>query len=193
MAKEGRSGITQNTPNNIFFGAGTIHKNLKYTDGAWNFLETIVGATSGGSKISYKPEVTPIELDGADVLVAELDVKTGETGSMEINFAELTKELLQAALFAEEGESEDTNYTLLETKEDIEAVDYWENIAFVGTTVKGKNIIVIMENAICTSGFEHEGKKKENSIGVYTFEPRAALTGNHRKLPIKIYYPKTTA
>lgn len=192
MAKEGRSGITTNTPNNILFGAGTIHKNLKYENGSWNFADTFVGATSGGSKVSFVPEVTPLELDGADVRIAELDVKTGETGSMEINFAELTKDILQAALFAEEGTSEDDNYTLLETKEDIEVGDYWENIAYVGTTIKGKNIIVIMENAICTSGLNHEGKAKEGSVGAYTFEPRAALDGNHRKLPIKIYYPKTT-
>ena len=38
MGKAGKSGITTNTPKNIMFGAGTIHKNLKFTDGKWNFV-----------------------------------------------------------------------------------------------------------------------------------------------------------
>ena len=46
----------------------------------------MVGATSGGSKFEIIPEVTQVEVDGALVAVAELDVKTGETASMEINF-----------------------------------------------------------------------------------------------------------
>ena len=193
MAKTGYSGITKATPNNILFGAGTIHKNLKYSEGAWNFEESLVGATSGGSKLSYVPEITPIELDGADVFIAELDVKTGETGSMEVNFAELTQDLIKSAIIGKDGESEDTNYNLIQSKGDIEEGDYWENIAFVGRNLKGKFMIVIMENAICTSGLELEGKAKENSVGAWKFEPRASLEGAHNVLPIKIYTPKTTA
>ena len=65
MAKEGKTGVTANTPQNILFGAGTIHKNLKFLDGSWNFAKSIMGATSGGSKLSIIPEVQKIEVDGA--------------------------------------------------------------------------------------------------------------------------------
>ena len=190
MSKEGKTGVSANTPKNILFGAGTIHKNLKYTSNAWNFDESLMGATSGGSKLSIIPEVTKVPVDGALVAAKGLSVKTGETATMEINFAELTSDVIKSAILGKDGTSEDTNYNLIQSKGDLEEGDYWENIAFVGRTAKGEFIIVIMENAICTSGLELEGKAKEGSVGAYTFEPRATLEGEHNVLPIKIYTPK---
>lgn len=188
MAKTGKTGVTENTPKNILFGAGTIHKNLTYST-TWNFEESLVGATSGGSKLSIIPEVTKIEVDGALVATKGLSVKTGEVASMEINFIELTEDIIKAATFGKAGTSEDTTYNLIESKGAIEEGDYWENIAFVGQTLEGKKIIAILENALCTSGFEQEGKNKEGAIGKYTFESHADLTSDLDALPWKIYYP----
>jgi len=104
MSKEGRSGITTDTPKNIMFGAGTIHKNLIFTPGtdggtgSWNFEESVVGATNGGSKFSIVPEVYKIPLDGANVNVQKLTKKIGETATMEINFAEIKKDLVKSAI-----------------------------------------------------------------------------------------------
>lgn len=193
MAKAGKTGVSKNTPKNILFGAGTIHKGLKYTTNAWNMDESIVGATSGGSKLSIIPEVTDIEVDGAMVKTKGLRVKTGETATMEINFIELSEDLIKASTLGKTGTSEDTtNYNVIVPKADIEEGDYWENIAFVGKTVEGKNIIAILENALCTSGFEQEGKNKEGAIGKYTFESHAELTSDLDTLPWKIYYPKAS-
>lgn len=189
MSKEGKTGVTVNTPKNILFGAGTIHKNLKYGSNAWNFAESIVGATSGGSKLSIVPEVTKVEVDGALVATKGLSVKTGETATFEINFIELTSDIIKAATIGQEGSSDDASYTMLESKGAITEGDYWENIAFVGKTLEGKNVIVILPNAICTSGFEQEGKNKEGAIGKYTFECHAELTSDLDHLPWKIYYP----
>ena len=191
MSKEGKNGVSSNTPKNILFGAGTIHKGLKYDSGAWNFTESIVGATSGGSKVSIIPEITKISVDGMLVSAKGMTVKTGEVATMEVNFIELTPELIAAAAFADEGTSEDSNYVVLESKASIESGDYWENIAFVGKTLEGKNIIAIFPNAICTSGFEQEGKSKEGTVGKYTFECHAELTSDLDTLPWKIYYPTT--
>lgn len=191
MSKEGKTGVSANTPKNIMFGAGTIHKGLKYTSNAWNFDSTIVGATSGGSKLSIVPEITNIEVDGALVKAKGLTVKTGETASMEINFIELTKDIIKTATIGADGTSDDaTNYDVIESKANIATGDYWENIAFVGKTLEGKNIIAIMDNALCTSGFEQEGKNKEGAVGKYTFESHAELDSDLDTLPWKIYYPK---
>jgi hypothetical protein len=193
MSKEGKTGVSANTPKNIMFGAGTIHKGLKYTSNAWNFDSTIVGATSGGSKLSIVPEITNIEVDGALVKAKGLTVKTGETASMEINFIELTKDIIKTATIGADGTSDDvTNYDVIESKANIATGDYWENIAFVGKTLEGKNIIAIMDNALCTSGFEQEGKNKEGAVGKYTFECHADLTSDLDKLPWHIYYPKAS-
>lgn len=192
MAVPGKSGVTENTTKNILFGAGTIHKNLKYTEGSgWNFAESIIGATSGGSKLSIVPEVTYLEIDGPTVKTKGLSVKTGETATLEINFIELTLDLIKAATIGQDGTSEDTTYDLIESKAHLEDGDYLDNIAFVGKTLDDRNVIAILENALCTSGFEQEGKNKEGAIGKYTFECNAELTGDLDTLPWKIYYPKS--
>ena len=190
---EGRNGITADTPKRILFGAGTIHKGLKYTSNAWNFEESLVGATNGGSKLSIVPELYDVPLDGANVAVKGLKVKTGETATMEVNFAELTEDIIKAATIGKTGTATDTTYNLIESKADIAVGDYWENVAFVGRTLEGKNIIAIMENALITSGLETEGKNKESAVGTYTFTCHAAADADSfDTLPWKIYYPKAT-
>lgn len=189
MAKHGKTGVTKDTPKNIMFGAGTIHKNLKYTE-SWNFEESIIGATSGGSKITIVPEFVDIEADGAMVAVKGLKVKTGETAEMEINFLELDKELIKSAVIGKDGTSKDEKLDLIESKPTIEAGDYLENIAYVGKTLSGEDIIVIMDNALCTSGLETEGQNKEAGVGTYVFTCHADIESDLDTLPYHIYYPK---
>lgn len=196
MAKAGKTGVTADTPKKIMFGAGTIHKNLVYTPGesgagSWNFEDSIIGATNGGSTLSIVPEITKVEVDGAWVAAKGLTVKTGEAATMEINFIELTKDLIKTAVIGADGTSEDvTNYDLIESKADIAEGDYFENIAFVGKTLEGKNIIAILDNALCTSGLELGTASKEGTVATLTFESHAELTSDLDTLPYHIYYPK---
>lgn len=190
MAKTGRTGVSASTPKKILFGAGTIHKNLVYATNAWNFDESIIGATNGGSTLAIVPEYTKVEADGAWVAAKGLTVKTGETATLEINFIELSKEIITAAVNGATGTAEDTNYELIESKADIVEGDYYDNIAFVGRTLEGKNIIAILENALCTSGLELSGASKEGSVATLTFESHAELDSDLDHLPWKIYYPK---
>lgn len=194
MGKAGKSGITNSTPKNIMFGAGTIHKNLMFdAEGkTWNFEESILGATQGGSKISIKPEFKDIEVDGAIVAVKGLKVKTGETATMEFNFLEVTQDILKMALVGTDGQSADEKYDLIESTAFITEGNYLDNVAFVGQTLDGRNIIVIMDNALCTSGFESNGKNKEAGVFTCTFECHADLDSDMDTLPYHIYYPKTT-
>lgn len=192
--KAGKTGASTNTPDKIPFGAGTIHKNLKYTEGTgWNMEESIVGATSGGSKLSIVPEIWRPDIDGVHVNAKGLTDKVGEKASMDINLVELTPDIIKSSIFAKDGVSPDDAFDLIESKAHIEEGDYWENIAFVGKTLKGKDIIAILDNALCTSGFTHEGKNKEGAVGKYTFECHAELDSDLDTLPWHIYYPKATA
>lgn len=199
MAVAGKHGVTSDTAKNILFGAGTIHKDLVYTAGqsgaagTWNFNDSIIGATNGGSKLSIVPEFYDVPVDGANVLVKGLKKKIGEKATMEINLAELTKDIIKAATVGQDGTSADATYDLIEGKADIETGDYWTNIAFVGETLDGRKVIAILENPLCTSGFENDGKTKEGSVGTYTFESHADITSDLTSLPWKIYYPKAQA
>lgn len=196
--KEGNNGVTQNTAQNIQFGAGTIHKGLKYTAGtsgsagSWNFAQSLVGATKGGSSVKITPEFYSVTPDGSTVAIKDFKRKVGETALLELNMLELTADLLKSAVIGKDGTSADANYSLIESKDQIVAGDYWENIAFVGETLDGKNIIVILDNALCTSGLSLEGKNKEEGVGKYTFECHADASTSLTTLPYRIYYPKRT-
>lgn len=193
MSKEGRTGVSENTPKNVFFGAGTIHKNLKYEGTEWNFATSCVGATNGGSTLTITPEFYDVPVDGANVPIKGLKQKVGETATLEVNFAELTEELIQASALAVLADSsEDAKMMLLSAKEALEDADYWDNIAFVGKTLDGRNVIAILENALCTSGLPISGTNREGATITATFTCHADIADGDdlNKLPWKIYYPK---
>ena len=83
--KQGNNGISDKTVQNIQFGAGTIHKGLKYNTN-WNFAESCVGATKGGSSVSIVPEFYSVEPDGSTVAIKDFKRKVGETAKLEVNF-----------------------------------------------------------------------------------------------------------
>lgn len=188
------SGITANTPKNIMLGAGTIHKGLTFAQDKWNFEESLICATSGGSKLSIVPEITNIEVDGALVKVKGLTVKTGETATLEINPVELTPEVIKMAVIGTSATSETAQgYDEITSKARIEDGDYIENLGYVGKTLEGKPIIIVFNYAICTSGLELEGKNKEAAAPTFTFECVADLTPEADTLPWHIYYPTPAA
>ena len=109
-------GITANTPKEILLGAGSYYKNLKYVENAWE--GEILGATSGGGKVSITPEYMTIEADGATVKVRGLERKVGETATMEINLLEFKEANLIQALHMEEDTTETVaGYKIYKSKE----------------------------------------------------------------------------
>lgn len=184
------SGITENTPKTIMLGAGTIHKGLTFSTSVWNFEESLICATSGGSKLSITPEFYDIPVDGALVKVKGLTVKVGETAKLEINPIELTPEILKMAVIGDEAAStKATGYNEITSRAVINTGDYITNLGYVGKTIEGKPIIIIFDNALCTSGLELEGKNKEAAVPAFTFECFADLSPEADTLPWHIYYP----
>lgn len=186
--KIGKHGITSATPSSILLGAGTYHKDLKFESNGWT--GTCIGATSGGGKVSIAGELMDLEVDGALVKVKGLTVKQGGTASMEINFVELSTDLLKMTTLFETGTSDAEGFDMLKDKARITEGDYLENFGFVGQTADGsKQIVVIFDYAICTSGLELEGKNKENAVIKATLEACAEVDGDLDTLPVRIYYP----
>lgn len=76
------------------------------------------------------------------------------------------------------------------SKENITEADYLENVAYVGTLSSGKNVIIILPNALCTEAFELETKNAEQTTFAVKFECTADLENDSlNKLDIAIYYP----
>lgn len=184
MGVNGKHGVSATTPENILLGAGTIHRGLTVgTDGKISEYGEIIGATSGGNSVEIKGEIVNIELDGALVKVKGLAVMQGGTAVMECNFAEVTADILKMGMI---GESSGGAIT---PKSTIEEGDYVPGFAFVGKTANGeKELVVVFENALCTSGVKIEGKNKENSVVALTMEAYAENSGDLDTIPVKIIY-----
>ena len=184
--------VSSTTPSNVLLGAGTYFKGLAYSTNTWS--GTPLGATNGGGKISIKGEFVDLELDGALVKFKGQTIKQGGTAVAEVSFTELSADLLKyGTLFKESTTSSASGYTQLEDKARIEEGDYITNFGFVGYTAdNSKQIVVIFENALCTSGFEIEAKNKEQAVVKLTLEAYASNSGDLDTLPVKIYYPTTT-
>lgn len=181
-------GITATTPSNILLGAGTYYRGLTFNSGKWE--GTVLGATSGGGKISIVGEFVDLDLDGALVKFKGQSVKQGGAASAEVNFAEVTPDTIKMGTLFKEGTTDAEGFKMLEDKEHIEEGDYVDKFGFVGVTADGsKRIIVIFESALCTSGMEIETKNKEQTVVKLTLDAVREITGNLKTLPVKIYYP----
>lgn len=186
------SGITAKTPKNILLGAGTIHKGLTLEGGKWNFEESLIGATSGGTKLSIVPEIKNIEVDGANVKVKGLTIKVGETAIIETNMVELTPDWIKMSVIGKAGESAYEGYDEIVSKRQFEDGDYIDNFAYVGRYIDGRPVIIVFDYALCSTGLEVEGKNKENGVFKATFECYAELSSEADILPYHIYTPKET-
>lgn len=190
------SGVTERTPKNIMLGAGTLYKNLTYggAEGSGKWTGTIIGATSGGTKLSIVPEILDIEVDGVLVKAKGLTHKIGETASIETNMIELTKDWFKAVVVGKDGTSQDERFDVIESNAHISEEDYIQNFGYVGFMTDGTPTIIIFDYALCTSGLEAEGKNKEAAVIPATFECYADLTeGMTDTLPYHIYVAKQTA
>ena len=187
-------GITADTINNIMLGAGVFYKNLSYGASGWE--GTVVGATSGGGTVNIEPEYLDVEVDGATVAVKGLTKqKVGETATIEMNLTELTEGVVVSVLnLTEDSSKSNEGYTCYTTKTNIDETNYLENVAFVGTTTNGSNVIVIMPNAVCTSAFSLSGQNKTQATYTIQYQCTATLDSNNlMKLPLEIYFPVAKA
>lgn len=151
-----------------------------------------LGATSGGGKITITPEFLDLELDGKTVKVRGMDKKVAEVANMQINLGEYVKETLINALHLVEDTSDTTatGYTKFSSTNSLNDSDYLDNIGFVGFTAANKEIIFIMENAVCLSAFEYEGKNKEQGVFALTYDCTASIEQDDLEhLPYHLYYP----
>ena len=187
-------GITEGTPGNILFGAGTWFKNLKFAEGTgWG--GTVLGATSGGSSMKITNEIKDLEVDGVMVPVKGLALMAGGGGEAEVNFAEITPDVLKHTMLAEVLDENSEHYVegfdCYQTKDYIADGDYIENLGFVGYTAdKSKQVIAIMDYALCKGGLQVDSKSKENTVVKGTFTAYGDIKSDLSRVPVRVYYTK---
>lgn len=198
-----KHGITSETVKKMILGAGVIYKNLVYTPGeggaAGSWSGTVLGATSGGITFHYEIQWLEVEVDGATVLVKGVSrQKIGESAYLEGNMTEITADILVTALHMEAATGDDISgdntYAKYVTKKNIGSSDYLTNIAYVGTLSDGKNVIIILPNAICLEAFEINPQNANQTTFAVKFECTADLEKDELdKLDVQIYYPVSQA
>lgn len=160
----------------------------------WNADETILGATQGGITVTIEPNIEDIEADGKTVKVQGMEVKNGETASIQINALEVTDELLEAMIIGDKTDSAVvSNYRELVSRAQIEEGDYVKNLGVIMECLDGTPCIVIFELARCTSGLSLSLANASQAVPQVTFECVSSLDGDHNALPYKIYWPKAAA
>ncbi|HHG6294039.1 TPA: hypothetical protein ACPXF4_000208 [Streptococcus suis] len=195
-----RTGYTASTPKHYLINAGAIYKNLvwnptggKDSKGQWE--GELLGATAGGNKVVIEKEYRVVEIDGVFVPAVGQKLLKGQSAKLETNVKEITAENVRLALNGEITEADGTDapqgYKIISSKPKLDNEDYIENLGIVGT-MSGTDdpIIIIFDNALCTSGLDFETKDNEEAVIPMTFEAHADEDQiEDLNLPCRIYFP----
>lgn len=187
------SGVTAGTPAKIAFGAGVFFQGVEYSETVAPTEEAIrtgiLGATQEGGKITITPEFFIPDIDGVLVAVKELQQKVGETAIMETSMVELTPDYIARSVIGEINDSTDSAYDVI-TSSELRSGHFYEGFGYYGELLDGRPFICLFKNALCTSGFAHEGKNKENSKFTGTFACQSDIAYGVNRLPYALFIRK---
>jgi len=192
-------GVNASTPENLILGAGTFYKNLKFDGTDWD--GEILGATSGGGSVKVTPEYFEPQIDGATVSIKGMVWKVSEEATIEANITEFNGRHFTDLLHLVEDPAKSVAgvHTCYVGRPNLNKGDYFDNIAYVGTLTGedgagltgGKQIIIILPNAICLGAMELSPKDKENATYAVEFKCTATFEQESLNyLPVEIYYPE---
>ena len=164
-------------------------------DGKGQWEGELLGATAGGNKVTVEVNHRVIEIDGVFTPAVGQKVLESQTAKLETNMKEITAENIRLAINGEikdaDGTNAPTGYKIISGKPKLENTDYIKNLGIVGT-MSGTNdpIIVIIDNALCTSGLDFETKDNDEAVISMTFEAHADEDKiDDLSLPCRIYFP----
>ncbi|NGL84156.1 hypothetical protein [Streptococcus equi] len=193
-----RTGYTKSTPKSYLINAGAVYKNLTWNQEQTQWEGELLGATSDGNKLKIEQKYRTIEVDGVFVSAVGQKVLESQSASLEINMKELTAENLRLAINGSldtgDGKTSPSDYKVIGGKGKLENTDYITNIGLVATlSGTNKPVIIILDNALCTSGLEFDTKDNDEAVVTMTFEAHANEGQiDDLTLPCRIYYPEVS-
>ena len=193
-----RTGYTVDTPKNYLVDAGAIYKNIEWDSGAKKWKGELLGATSDGNKVSIVTTYRTIEVDGVFTPAKGQKIIDKAEATLEVNVKEITAENIRLALNGKKevgnGTDNPTGWDIVQLKDRLEDGDYIDNIALVGVMSGSKKpIIVVLYNALYTSGLEFDTKDNSEAVITMRFEAHAnAEDVANRIAPVKIFYPNAS-
>lgn len=193
-----KTGYTDKTSKRYVINAATVYTGVKFEEG--KFTGDLHGATSGGVTLTIEQEYRDIEVDGiSHVKVKGNKVLENANGTITANMKEITAETIRRSL---NGSIKDASadeapegYKIIESKRYLEDEDYLENIAIAGRlSGTSQPVVVILDNALCTSGLEMATEDNNEAVIEQTYEAHATEEQlNSDEMPWRIYYPNVDA
>lgn len=166
------TGYNIDTSKNYLTNAGAIFANVKYDTATKKWQGIPLGATVGGLKFNIVAELRQPQVDGLLVSAKGNDVFNSMTATIEGSYKEFKQSTISNAAFADATQQGD--YLVLRGRNDIKDSDYYENVGFIGkVTGYVDPLVIIIKNAINTSGLTGETKDKDESSIPFKFEARA--------------------
>ncbi|GAB6713832.1 hypothetical protein [Streptococcus uberis] len=190
-----RSGYTKETPQHYLIDAGAIYKNVKYNTETKTYEGERLGATADGNKFTIEVNYRTIEIDGVKTNAKGQKILESQYAKLETNVKELTAENIRlsinGAMTDGDGVTAPSGSKIITGKGKLDLTDYLQNIALVGT-ISGTSepVIVILDNALCTSGLEFETKDNDEAVVTMVFEAHADENQvEDLSLPARIIFP----
>lgn len=191
-----KTGYTEKTSKNYLINAATIYTGVTYDKEKNEFTGTLHGATSGGVTATIEQTYRDIEIDGTSHMkVKGNKILESANATVVASMKELTAENIRKSLNGSIREAAadeaPTGYKVIETKRFIEDSDYIENMAVVGTlSGTDEPIIIILDNALSTGGFEAGTEDNNEAVVEQTYEAHATAEQlDEDKFPWRILYP----
>lgn len=139
---------------NVILGEGAFYFNYGEVS------EALAGWTNGGGSFAVEKEFRQIEMDGAYGSVKGNARKVKVVPILKFSSIELSTDNL-TKFFAGMTSTIETDHVALTESLTIADSDYLTNVAFVGKTAEGKDVVIIVKNALGNGNLEMAFTDKE--------------------------------
>lgn len=185
------TGLTSTTRKNIQLDAGALYKNfVPGTDTPQSATAKLIGATEGGSQISFASEIRQIPADGVKGPTKGYEVLESVTATLSTKIKEVTAESVKLALAAAAVSTTAlTGYSKITMNDEIVDADYITNITWIGK-ISGSNnpAMIVLKNALCLNGFNFAVADKSEGVVPVTMTAHYDVS-NLEDVPVEIYIP----
>lgn len=167
------------TPSKIALGEGAFYINYDVATGLGG-TEILVGATRGGGNFNREVEIKEVEFDGSMGMTKGMRRKTRAVPVLTLNALEIADLTRLTKFYAGMAvDTADITYDKLTANDQIADTDYLTNVTFIGETAAGKEVIILIKNALGDGNMELALEDKEEIV------PEVTFTGHYDNTDIK--------
>jgi hypothetical protein len=142
-----KRGFTADTPNRLLINEGVVYLNYGETS------ERMLGATRGGTEFTIEQEVHTPEIDGVKGPLKGSRRIVESTARLSAELLEFTQEnFMLAVVGADSTPDLEGNYNVIRRDRELSDADYHINVAVVGELADGKEVVVVLHNALNDEG-----------------------------------------